>query len=69
MNDALKCAEKHDSISYGTKPSAILCGCDRYDYTIQIAGKLAHPYGKLKEQIVSSFESDEFFKNALNTKH
>lgn len=69
MNDALKCAEKHDSIPYGTKSSAILCGCDRYDYTIQLSGKLAHPYGKLKEQIVSSFEDDEFFKNSLNTKY
>ena len=65
MNEALKYAEKHDAIQYGSYPASILCRCDKYDYKVQISGTLAHPYGKLKEALISSFKSNAIFAEEL----
>ena len=63
LDQALTCAQKHDQIPYGTQPKAILCGCTTYGYYVSQSGKLAHPYGKLKEQILSAIKATEVFED------
>ena len=65
INKALYYAQKHDSIEYGIKPKAILCGCEKYGYSVMQSGKLAHPYGKLEESIVSLMKSQTIFKDII----
>lgn len=54
---ALQYAVRHDEIPFGAQPTAILCGCEKYCFHVTQSGRLAHPYGKLKEQIVSYISS------------
>lgn len=61
VEKALICAEKHDAITYGTPCESILSGCKKYGYSVAQAGKLAHPYGKLKEAILASLKANPIF--------
>lgn len=63
INKALSYAQMHDAIPYGTQPQAILCGCPKYDYHVTQSGKLAHPYGQLKEIVVASLKSKSIFND------
>ena len=61
IEKALSCAEKHDTIPFGTQSQSILCGCKKYAYSVTQSGKLAHPYGKLKEITITSLKSKPIF--------
>lgn len=67
IDKALSYAEKHDTLPYGVKCQSILRGCKKYGYSVQQAGELVHPYGKLKKEITASLKSksifDEFMPN------
>ena len=65
INKALSYAQKHDEIPYGTPSQAILCGCARYGYHVSQSGKLAHPYGNLKEIMISSVKSNATFEDIV----
>lgn len=66
IKEALKCAERHDTISFGEHSSAILCGCEKYNYNVQHSGELAHPYQMLKEKTILSLEADPAFAEIIN---
>ena len=61
IEKALLCADKHDTIPYGTQSQSMLCGCKKYAYSVTQSGKLAHPYGKLKEKIIASLKANRIF--------
>lgn len=63
IDQALLIARKHDSITYGTRSQALLCGCEKYGYNVVQSGKLAHPYGKLAEVLIHSLEVNPAFVN------
>ena len=66
IEKALLYAEKHDTIPYGTQQHSILCGCAKYGYNATQSGKLAHPYGKLKEKIITSLKTNQIFDNIIS---
>ena len=66
VEKALLCAEKHDAIPYGTQCESILCGCKKYGYSVAQSGKIAHPYGKLKEAIITSLKANPIFNNIVS---
>jgi hypothetical protein len=66
VEKALLYAEKHDAIPYGTQCESILCGCKKYGYSVAQAGKLAHPYGKLKEAIIASLKANPIFNDIVS---
>ena len=65
INEALLYAQKHDEIAYGTHSRALLCNCEKFGYLAKQSGKLAHPYGKLQEIIVTSVRSNLLFKDIV----
>ena len=66
IEKALICAEKHDAIPYGTPCESILSGCKKYGYSVAQSGKLAHPYGKLKEAIIASLKANPIFGDIVS---
>ena len=66
VEKALICAEKHDAIPYGTHCESILCGCKKYGYSVAQSGKLAHPYGKLKEAMIASLKANPIFGDIVS---
>ena len=66
VEKALICAEKHDAIPYGTHCESILSGCKKYGYSVAQSGKLAHPYGKLKEAIIASLKANPIFGDIVS---
>ena len=66
IEKALLYAEKHDTIPYGTQQHSILCGCAKYGYNATQSGKLAHPYGKLKEKIITLLKTNQVFDNIIS---
>lgn len=66
VEKALICAEKHDAIPYGTPCESILSGCKKYGYSVAQSGKLAHPYGKLKEAIIASLKANPIFGDIVS---
>ena len=66
IEKALLYAEKHDTIPYGTQQHSILCGCAKYGYNATQSGKFAHPYGKLKEKIITSLKTNQIFDNIIS---
>ena len=65
INEALLYAQKHDEIANGTHSRALLCNCEKFGYLAKQSGKLAHPYGKLQEIIVTSVRSNLLFKDIV----
>jgi hypothetical protein len=43
-----------------------LCGCKKYGYNVAQSGKIAHPYGKLKEAIITSLKANPIFNNIVS---
>lgn len=66
IEKALLCAEKHDTIPYDAPRQSILCGCAKYGYRTTQPGKSAHPYGKLKEKIIASLNTNQIFNNIIS---
>lgn len=66
IEKALLCADKHDSIPYGAKCQSILCGCEKYGYSVTQSGKLAHPYGELKKAIITSLKTNSIFDDIIS---
>jgi len=65
MKEALKCADKHDKIPYGAYPTSILCGCDKYNYKVPQSGVAAHPYQKLKQEMIYILENEPDFVDVI----
>lgn len=66
IEKALSYAKKHDTIPHGAQQQSILCGCPKYGYSASQSGKLAHPYGKLKETIITSLRTNQIFDNIIS---
>ncbi len=66
IKKALLFAEKHDAIPYGAQRKSILCSCAKYGYSASQSGELAHPYGKLKEKIITSLKANQNFYNIIS---
>ncbi len=66
IDKALSGAAIHDTIPYGTQCQSVLSGCEKYGYNVLQSGKLAHPYGKLKETIIASLKSKSIFDDIIS---
>lgn len=66
IEKALLYAEKHDAIPHGVQRHSILCSCAKYGYSASQPGKFAHPYGKLKEKIITSLKTNQVFDNIIS---
>ena len=62
INKALTYAQRHDEIPLGTPFQSILRGCEKYGYHREPSGELVHPYGKLREMMLSSIKLNPVFE-------
>ena len=62
ITKALTYAQRHDEIPFGTPFQSILRGCEKYGYHGEQSGELVHPYGKLREMMLSSIKLNPVFE-------
>ena len=62
INKALIYAQRHDEIPFGTPFQSLLRGCEKYGYQREQSGELVHPYGKLREMLLSSIKQNPVFE-------
>lgn len=66
IEKALSYAEKHDAIPYKAQRHSILCNCPKYEYNASQSGKIAHPYGNLKEKTITALKTNQIFDNIIS---